>query len=61
MALEIGTRVGVYEVVEKIGQGGMGDVYRAQDTNLGRESGRLNQINIVLNWFEELNERVPVP
>jgi len=25
------------------------------------DSGRLNQINIVLNWFEELNERVPVP
>lgn len=25
------------------------------------DSGRLNQINIILNWFEGLNERVLVP
>ena len=37
MAIKIGTRLGVYEVIEQIGAGGMGEVYRAHDTTLDRD------------------------
>ncbi len=37
MPLPPGTRVGLYEIVAFIGAGGMGDVYRANDTRLNRQ------------------------
>jgi len=37
MALALGTRLGPYEIGAQIGAGGMGEVYRATDINLGRD------------------------
>lgn len=37
MQLTAGARLGPYEVIEPIGAGGMGEVYRARDVRLGRE------------------------
>jgi eukaryotic-like serine/threonine-protein kinase len=100
MAILPGLRLGPYEILSAIGAGGMGEVYRAKDTRLGRivaikvlpphladslelrerferearTIGSLNhphictlydigqpptQINVALNWFEELKQKVP--
>ena len=37
MPLHPGTRLGPYEIAAQIGVGGMGEVWKAKDTRLGRE------------------------
>ena len=37
MPLIPGTKLGQYQVIESVGAGGMGEVYGARDTKLGRD------------------------
>src|SRR4030095_4468276 len=37
MSLQVGQQLGSYEITSLLGKGGMGGVYRARDTKLGRD------------------------
>jgi serine/threonine protein kinase len=41
MPLSVGDKLGHYEVVSLLGNGGMGEVYRARDTTLKRDVSTL--------------------
>ena len=52
--MQPGTRLGPYEIVARIGAGGMGEVYRARDTRLGRDVA----IKVLLAEFASDPERL---
>ena len=54
MTLGAGTSIGPYEIVELIGRGGMGEVYRARDSKLRRDVA----IKILPASFAEGPDRV---
>jgi serine/threonine-protein kinase len=53
-AVLVGTLLGHYEVIEKIGAGGMGEVYLAQDTTLGRKVA----LKLLPSFFTQDPERL---
>ena len=54
MSLTRGSRIGVFQLIDLIGCGGMGEVYRARDTKLGRDVA----IKILPEAFAHDSERL---
>jgi eukaryotic-like serine/threonine-protein kinase len=57
MTLTAGTKLGPYEILAPIGAGGMGEVYRAKDTRLGRDVA-VKVLPAALSSSAELRQRL---
>ena len=57
MALTVGSRLAHYEATALIGEGGMGQVYRATDTKLNRQVA----LKILPEAFAQDPDRLPLP
>ena len=57
MPIRVGTRFGEYEVSSSLGSGGMGEVYRARDTNLKRDVALKTLPPAVANDADRLAKR----
>ncbi len=53
MSLVAGTKLNAYEILSPIGKGGMGEVFRARDTTLGRDVA----IKVLPDAFAQDQER----
>ena len=54
MALTPGSRLGAFEIEALIGAGGMGEVYQARDTRLGRSVA----VNVLPDTFAQDPDRI---
>ena len=57
MTLAAGTKLGPYEILAPIGAGGMGEVYKAKDTRLGRDVA-VKVLPATLSSSAELRQRL---
>src|SRR5678810_1189876 len=53
MLLSLGDKLGPYEILALIGAGGMGEVYRARDSRIGRDVA----VKVSAEQFNERSER----